>query len=111
VLLAHAPDELLERALAGPLAVYTERTLTDPRRLRRELAEVRRAGVAITRGQIELISTSVAAPVRDSGQVVAAVSVVVPESHDPHRYVPAVVAAARGISRALAQPQAHATSS
>jgi len=111
VLLAHALDELLERVLAGPLAAYTERTLTDPRRLRRELAEVRRAGVAITRGQIELISTSVAAPVWDSGQVVAAVSVVVPESHDPHRYVPAVVAAARGISRALAQPQARATSS
>lgn len=102
VLLAHASDELRERVLAGPLSVYTERTLTDPRRLRRELAEVRRTGVAITRGQIELISTSVAAPVwDDGGRVVAAVSVVVPESHDPRRYVPAVVTAARGISRAL----------
>jgi DNA-binding IclR family transcriptional regulator len=101
VLLAHAPDELRERVLAGPLAAYTERTLTDPHRLRRELAEVRRTGVAITRGEIELISTSVAAPVWDGVQVTAAVSVVVPESHDPHRYVPAVVTAARGISRAL----------
>jgi DNA-binding IclR family transcriptional regulator len=101
VLLAYAPDELIERVLAGPLRRYTERTVTDPVRLRRELAEVRRTGVAISRAQIELISTSIAAPIRVNGQVVAALSVVVPSSADRRRYVPAVVAAARGIARAL----------
>ena len=101
VLLAYGPDELRERVLAGPLKRYTRRTLVDPARLRRELAEVRRTGVAISRGQIELISTSVAAPIRPGGQVVAALSVVVPARGDPRRYGPAVVAAARGISRTI----------
>ena len=43
--------------------------------------------------------------------LLAAVSVVVPESDDPHRYVPAVVTAARGIARKLTQPQARSTPS
>ena len=100
VLLAYAPDDVLERVLGRPLRRYTRRTITDPARLRRELAEVRRTGVAISRRQIELISTSVAAPVRAGTQVVAALSVVVP-SDDARTYTPAVVATARGISRTL----------
>jgi DNA-binding IclR family transcriptional regulator len=102
VLLAYAPDDVRERVLRGPLRRYTRRTITDPVRLRRELAEVRRTGVAISRRQIELISISVAAPIRAEAQVVAALSVVVPaQGADPRRYTPAVVAAARGISRTL----------
>ena len=102
VLLAYAPDDVLDRVLSAPLRRYTRRTITDPGRLRRELAEVRRTGVAISRRQIELISISVAAPIRAAGRVVAALSVVVPsESADPRRYTPAVVAAAHGISRTL----------
>ncbi len=52
--------------------------------------------------QIELVSASVAAPVRGpGGHVVAALSIVVvptPVSH-ARRYVPAVLTASRGISR------------
>ena len=46
---------------------------------------------------------TVAAPVRHGdGPVVAALSIVVPaDGTNPHTYVPAVRAAARGISRAL----------
>ena len=57
-------------------------------------------------GQIELIALSVAAPVRGRrGEVVAALSVVVPaETSDARAYVPVVRAAARGISRALGAP-------
>ena len=107
VLLAYAPDDVLERVLSAPLRRYTRRTITDPGRLRRELAEVRRTGVAISRRQIELISISVAAPIRAAGQVVAALSVVVPsENADPRRYTPAVVAAAHGISRTLGAARA-----
>ncbi|GEL18730.1 IclR family transcriptional regulator [Pseudonocardia asaccharolytica] len=107
VLLAHSPPELQERVLAGPLRRYTRKTICRPDELRRMLADVRRTGVAISDGQIELVSLSVAAPVRGpGGEVVAAVSVVVPapETHpatNPLSYVPAVRAAARGISRAL----------
>jgi DNA-binding IclR family transcriptional regulator len=107
VLLAHADPALQEQVLAGPLRRYTTKTQCNPTELRRILAEVRRTGVAVTDGQIELIALSVAAPVRDArGQVVAALSVVVPsEGTDPRAYVPAVRAAARAISRALGAPE------
>lgn len=109
VLLAHADPELRERVLGAPLRRYTEKTVCDPGELRRMLADVRTTGVAISDGQIELISLSVAAPVRaPNGEVVAALSVVVPaDGTNPHSFVPAVRAAARGISRALTQSDHH----
>ncbi|NMI02204.1 IclR family transcriptional regulator [Pseudonocardia sp. K10HN5] len=103
VLLAHADAELQERVLAAPLRRYTDKTICSADELRRVLADVRRTGVAISDGQIELVALSVAAPVRGaSGDVVAALSVVVPATGtNPLAYVPVVRAAARGISRVL----------
>lgn len=102
VLLAFAPREVQERVLAAPLRRYTTRTVTDPADLRRLLAQVRRTGVAISDGLLDLEALSVAAPIRDgSTAVVAALSVVVPATDDPAIYVPAVTAAARGVSREL----------
>ena len=104
VLLAHTPAPFQERVLAGPLRRYTPRTVTDPERVRRTLADVRRTGVAVSDRQIELVSQSVAAPVRGrDGTVVAALSVVVPAAADARTHVPAVRAAALGVSRALGQ--------
>jgi DNA-binding IclR family transcriptional regulator len=107
VLLAHAPTDLQEQVLARPLRRYTERTMTDPEQVRRALADVRRTGVAVSDRQIEMVSLSVAAPVRGPrGEVVAALSVVVPAAGaDARALVPAVRAAARGITRALAPPR------
>jgi DNA-binding IclR family transcriptional regulator len=102
VLLAHAPVEVQDRVLAGSLTRYTRHTVTDPRRLRRILADVRRDGFAVSDRQIETISASVAAPVRDrTGRVVAAVSLVYPARENAQRHVTAVRATARGISRRL----------
>jgi DNA-binding IclR family transcriptional regulator len=103
VLLAHAPTDVQDAALQAPLQRYTRYTITDPRRLRRVLSEVRNQGYAVSERQIETIATSIAAPVRGpSGQVVAALSIVVAaDKYDPLRYVPAVVTAARGVSRSL----------
>lgn len=102
VLLAHASPELQEQALAGRLRAYTAKTLVRPDELRRALAEVRHTGVAVSDGQIELIALSVAAPVHGPrGEVVAALSVVVPAGSGAHPYVPVVRAAARGVTRAL----------
>jgi DNA-binding IclR family transcriptional regulator len=103
VLLAHAGPERVEEVLAGPLTRYTPHTVTDPGALRRILADVRRCGYVISDRQIEVVSTSVAAPVRGPGEeVVAALSVVVGSSAaQARRYVPAVRTAARGISRHL----------
>jgi DNA-binding IclR family transcriptional regulator len=103
VLLAHASPEKQEEVLSSPLARYTRYTITDPRRLRRILADVRQVGYAISERQVQTISSSVAAPVRDrSGAVVAAISVVVKAGDNTPQWVPVVMASARGISRALA---------
>lgn len=103
VLLAHAPVEVQEHALATPLHGYTPKTVTDPDRLRERLAAVRRTGYAVSDGQVTLDALSVAAPVRDAGEVVAAVSLVVrADTATPVTLAPLVQAAARGISRTLA---------
>ncbi|WP_239152953.1 IclR family transcriptional regulator [Virgisporangium aliadipatigenens] len=103
VLLAHAAPEAQERYLAGPLATFTRMTIADAGRLRRVLAEVRRTGVAISDRQVTMDALSVAAPVRDrAGAVVAALSVVVGvDGPAAAALVPAVVTAARGISRSI----------
>jgi DNA-binding IclR family transcriptional regulator len=103
VLLAHAPSDVQERVLAGPLRRYTPYTLADPRRLRAVLAEVRRTGVAVSDRQVSTDAVSVAAPVTARGTVVAALSVVVRGSSPAavRSLTPGVRAAARGISRTL----------
>lgn len=110
VLLAYAPPEVQERALAGPQPRCTERTECDPVALRQALAEVRHTGVAICERQVTLDSVSVAAPVHGPrGDVVAAVSVVAHVDRvQPYTLVPLVQVAARGISRALGAPAAPA---
>lgn len=104
VLLAHAPVEVQERVLEGSLTRYTPLTITDPRRLRGVLAEVRRTGFAVSDRQVTLDAVSVAAPVTVRGEVVAALSIVVRGSSaaDVRAATPGVRAAALGISRSLA---------
>jgi DNA-binding IclR family transcriptional regulator len=102
VLLAHAPADVLYEVLAAPLRAYTPHTITTPHALRRTLADVRRVGYVVSDRQIEEISTSIAAPVRGAaGEVVAALSIVIPSTLDARQYLPAVVTAARGASRAI----------
>jgi DNA-binding IclR family transcriptional regulator len=107
-LLAHTDPAFQEEYCDGPLAAFTPHTITDPARLRRELAELRRAGVVVSSRQITADALSVAAPVRGrDGRVVAAVSVVVPHvGAQVPTLIPAVRLAARGISRGLGwQPE------
>lgn len=107
VLLAHASSEVRDAVLANPLARVTERTITSPAKLRRVLAEVRRVGYAIAAGQVEESGTGVAAPIRDgSGVVVAALSLTIPMDLGPQRVLPALLAAARGISRSMGHVEA-----
>ncbi|MGW1168623.1 IclR family transcriptional regulator [Streptomyces sp. NPDC002550] len=103
VLLAHAGPDLQEEYCTGPLAAFTPYTITDPGRLRRTLAEVRRSGAAVSERQVTEDALSVAAAVHGpGGDVVAAVSVVVPRAGaQVPALAPAVRLAARGISRAL----------
>jgi DNA-binding IclR family transcriptional regulator len=101
ILLAHAPSALRERVLAGPLRALAPETLTDAARLRRLLTEARRTGVVIAPGSIEAVSTGVAVPIRDAGEVVAALSVVLPRDTPPEPAVAALREAAAGIEAAL----------
>ncbi|MFI7078394.1 IclR family transcriptional regulator [Micromonospora sp. NPDC049903] len=107
VLLAHAPAQVQERVLAAPLTRYTELTVTDPVRLRRQLAEIRRAGYAISDRQVTMDALSVAAPIAGPDGVVAAISLVVAyDRADPLALAPLVQAAGRVVSRALGRPSA-----
>ncbi|MBW0093127.1 IclR family transcriptional regulator [Pseudonocardia sp. KRD-184] len=103
VLLAHAPAEVQEEALAGPVERYTPHTVTDPRTLRGMLADVRSNGFAVSDRQVTDDALSVAAPVHDGrGAVVAAVSLVVRHgSASPLALAPLVRTSARAIGRAL----------
>ena len=112
VLLAHADTGRVNGVLSRPLKKYTEFTVVDPADLRRELAAIRRDGYAISDRQVELVSTSVAAPIRGpDNAVAAALSIIIPARDNTARsFVPAVVAAARGISRSLGAPVTRSTS-
>ncbi|PZF94622.1 IclR family transcriptional regulator [Micromonospora endophytica] len=106
VLLAWAPTEVQEQVLAAPLERYTELTITDPKRLRRDLAEARRLGYAVSDRQVTMDALSVAAPICGAdGSAVAAISLVVAyDRADPVALAPLVQAAGRAISRALGRP-------
>ncbi|WP_308128066.1 IclR family transcriptional regulator [Modestobacter italicus] len=105
VLLASAPDDVVEQALAQATR-QTRHTVVDRRLLTRELAEVRRRGLARTAEEMSLGAASVAVPVtvdRPAGPVVvAALGIVVPaHRRDVGRLSPVLQVAARGIGRAL----------
>jgi DNA-binding IclR family transcriptional regulator len=107
VLLAAAPDEVVEQALRS-LTRLTRSTVVEPGRLRRELAEVRRRRYARTSEEMSAGAASLAVPVqvdrRTGPVVVAALGVVVPpHRRDLPRLVPVLEVAARGIGRELAR--------
>lgn len=82
VLMAHAPEPVREAFLAtAALHAHTDRTITDPERLREALAQVRAQGWADAVDEREIGVASLAAPVRDaSGAVVAAIGIGAPVS-------------------------------
>jgi DNA-binding IclR family transcriptional regulator len=101
VLLAHAPAEVRDRVL-GQLTRVTPYTVTQPGTLRRQLAAVLREDVATTSEEMSLGACSVAVPVRDGDEVVAALGIVVASLRGQRpRLVSALQVAARGIGREL----------
>ncbi len=109
VLLATLPERRRETVLAGlDLRRYTDRTITDPDRLRAQLDQVREQGWAQDHAEHEPFINCVGAPVTDgTGRVVAAISVSVPDvllSHDQVlELLPDVLATAVAISNDYAQ--------
>ena len=101
VLLAFAPRELQESVLAGPLPGYTAETITDGKRLRSVLAGIRQQEYVICPGHIHPDATGVAVPVRSGPDVIAGLSVIVPNDGRAAAAVPALRAAALGIARSV----------
>lgn len=102
VLLAHSPEGVREQVLAS-LRRVTPYTVTQPGRLRVQLASVRRQGYATTAEEMSLGACSVAVPVHRGDDVPAALGIVVASlKRDRPRLVTALQVAAQGISRSLA---------
>lgn len=103
VLLAHAAPEVRERVLSTPLRPLAPETPIDADLLRRRLATIRREGVVIAPGTIETVSTGVAVPLRDRGEVIAALSVVLPRDAPTAPAADALRTAASAIEHELAR--------
>jgi IclR family acetate operon transcriptional repressor len=105
-MLAFLRPDALERLLKGwQLEAKTPHTITDPVKLRADLAEIRRRGYSINRRESEAGVISLAAPIRDAtGKAVAAISVAGPaERLEPHEFPVAQVTmeVAAAISRRM----------
>jgi DNA-binding IclR family transcriptional regulator len=104
VLLAHAPQDV-QAAVLAELTPVTPYTVTQPGRLARQLAQVRRDGFAQTVDEMSVGACSVAVPVRDGegdAGVVAALGLVVADlRRDRDRLVAALRVAAQGVGRSL----------
>lgn len=102
VLMAYGSPEVQDRLLARPMASWTPATITTPDRLRATLDQVRRRGYALLAGHVHPDATGIAVPSGNGlGEVVAALSVIVPNDARAVSAVPVLLAAARGIGRSL----------
>ena len=115
LLLSDLPPAQMRRLLgSGPLARYTERTITNISALERELAKIRASGFGTDVGEYLVGSVCLAVPVRDlHGRMCAAVAV-----HGPaprmtlkkgHSFLPAMRRAADEIAATLL-PEASSSS-
>lgn len=94
--LAWLPEHELESMLTAPLPEYTHTTRTDEDALRAELAEIRTAGYAVSRGELESQVHGVAAPVLDQHHhPFAVVSIWGPQDRLPEERLPELGALAQ----------------
>ena len=109
VLLAHAPDDVVQQVLAA-LEPVTRYTIIEPGRLMRELAGVRRHGYASTVEEMTLGTCSVAVPVHDdTGEVIASIGLVTRTvRRDLTKHVPALRVASAAVTRGLREQASYA---
>ena len=76
MLAALTPDQFEQFVARADLKAYTTKSITTPEHLRREIAEVRRTGLAIDDGEFDAELRCVAVPVRDfSRQATGAIGI------------------------------------
>ena len=92
-LLAFQPDSVVDHVCRLGLKRHTPQTLTEPSRLRKELARVRSHGYAVDNMEHQADVRCVAAPVRNhSGDVIASLSISGPATRIPRNRIPALAA-------------------
>ncbi len=108
LLLAQLPEDALEAQLAqSPLTRYTATTITDARRLRGELARIRRQGYATDNQEFMsgVVCIAVPVPGQRAGQPCAALAISAAEARltlaGVKRFLPDLRGAARKLSSAL----------
>ena len=102
-IVAFSDEEVQEEMLSVPLERLTPTTIVDPEKMRLEFARIRESGFALSQGEHETGTFSLAAPVLDrSRQPVAAVAVTLPSSRANVAQLNAAVrTVAIGITRTL----------
>lgn len=81
VLLAYSEPDVLNRILQKPLERITDKTITDPNVLLKELETVKLLGYGMAKGESRDQITSIAVPVRNyKGNVIAAINLVGPST-------------------------------
>jgi DNA-binding IclR family transcriptional regulator len=108
LLLSYLTEPDLAGWLTRPMVAFTNRTLTDPRRLRTELLRIRRLGWAQDKGETAPSIHAFAAPVFDTrDHMIAAISVPFLAGTEPSRMEEirlATIAAARALSQIIPGP-------
>lgn len=101
-ILSFAPDEFLETILAKPLEALTEKTETDPDRVRAIVSKVRQTGIAESVGGFEVDVHSHATPVFGADQYpIGALAVAAPVSRMTPELAANIRAAVRSGSQEL----------
>jgi DNA-binding IclR family transcriptional regulator len=86
VLLAGAPESVIEEVIAQGLQPFTKYTRTSPARLRAELADVQRTGFGYDREERQLGVSCIATGLHDrTGRVIAAISIPANSEQDGSR--------------------------
>ena len=79
VMLAYLSPGELDQALGNELAGFTSNTITDPRELHQQLAQIRKQGYAVAQEELEDGLNAIAAPIHDhTNHVIAAASIAGP---------------------------------
>jgi DNA-binding IclR family transcriptional regulator len=101
-LLAFQPEAVVEQVCRLGLTAYTPQTITDPVKLRRDLAQVRALGYAVDNAEHQPDVRCVAAPIRNhSGNVVASLSISGPASRIPRNRITSLATRVREVTAKL----------
>jgi DNA-binding IclR family transcriptional regulator len=86
VIMAFLPEEEIEKIIASGLQGVTDRTVVDPNRLRKQLAEIRRMGYSVTHGERTREAHGIACPIFNyNSNVIGAVGVTIPSYRFKHQ--------------------------